>query len=165
MRQAESRHSHDRVHVRLEDRALVLLRRLVEGVAAKRETGVVEEDVEAAEALDRLGDEALATLDVGDVELELDLGLEPLDAAGAAGDADARIGELPGRRLADAARRAGDDRGLALESRHGAGLYRRVTLLRLARRVWRNGARRAGAMLVPRQGRRERPYRERYGRD
>ena len=28
-----------------------------------------------------------------------------------------------------------------------------------ARRAWRNGARRRGAMIVPRQGRRERPYR------
>src|SRR2546425_10170488 len=33
-----------------------------------------------------------------------------------------------------------------------------------SRRVWRNGARCRGAMVVPRQGRRERPYRQIWAR-
>ena len=68
---------------------LVLLGRLVERRAAEREPGVVDEDVDAAELLDRRCDEARAARRVGDVELERDIRLEPLDAARAAGDADA----------------------------------------------------------------------------
>ena len=40
--------------------ALVLLARLVERRAAEGEAGVVDEDVEPAEPLDRVGDEARA---------------------------------------------------------------------------------------------------------
>jgi hypothetical protein len=61
-----------------------------ERVAAEREAGVVDEDVEPPSSLDRRGDEALAARRVGDVELERDVRLEPLDAARAAGDARAR---------------------------------------------------------------------------
>jgi hypothetical protein len=46
--------------------------RLVERRAAECETGVVDEDVEAAELLHGLRDEALAAREVGDVELERD---------------------------------------------------------------------------------------------
>ena len=104
-----------------EDGRLVLLARLVERRAAEREAGVVDEDVEAAELLDRLRDEALAARGVGDVELERDLRLEPLDPPRAARDAHARGCERGRRRPADAGRRAGDDRALAgqVERSHG----------------------------------------------
>jgi hypothetical protein len=65
------------VDVRLQHDLLVLLGRVAEGVAAEREPGVVDEDVEpAAELRDRLLDEALAARAVGDVERERDLGRE-----------------------------------------------------------------------------------------
>ena len=60
VRQAEARHPQHAVHVRLEHGRLVLLAARVEGVAAEAEAGVVDEDVEPAERLDRRVDEALA---------------------------------------------------------------------------------------------------------
>ena len=109
------------VDVDVEDGRLVLLARLVERRAAEREAGVVDEDVEAAETLDRLRDEALAARGVGDVELERDLGLEPLDPPRAARDAHAGGCERGRRRPADAGRGAGHDRPLAaqVERSHG----------------------------------------------
>jgi len=93
MRQAEACHAHEPVHVRAEDALLVVLARLVERRAAEREACVVEEDIEASELLDGRGNEMCAALGVGDVELERDLGLEPLHSACTACDADARCGE------------------------------------------------------------------------
>ena len=58
VRQAEPRHPDEPGHVDGEDGRLVLLARLVERRATQREAGVVDEDVEAAEMLDRLPDEA-----------------------------------------------------------------------------------------------------------
>ena len=85
------------MHVRLEHGLLVLLAARVERVAAEAEAGVVDEDVEPAERLDRRVDEALAARGVGDVELERDLGLELVDAAGAAGDLRARLARARAR--------------------------------------------------------------------
>ena len=56
---------------------------------------------------------ALAARGVGDVERERDVGLEPLDAAGAADDPRALVREHARSRGADPAGGAGDDRGLA----------------------------------------------------
>src|SRR5207237_3805716 len=75
---AEARHAHEPVHVRLEDRALVLLTRLVERRAPEREAGVVDQDVDAAELADRGGNETLAAGRIGDVELEGQGGREAL---------------------------------------------------------------------------------------
>jgi hypothetical protein len=97
------------------DGRLVLLVRLVERRATQRETGVVDEDVEAAEVLDRLPDEAAAARGVGDVELERDLRLEPLHPPRAARDAHAGGCERGRSRLADARRGAGHDRPLAAQ--------------------------------------------------
>ena len=73
-------------------------------------------------------DERGAALLVGDVERERDVGVDPLDAACAADDAHAGLAELAHGRGADAARRARDDRGLALELHAGAGgAVRRLT--------------------------------------
>ena len=96
----------------------------VNGARPSARPGVVEEDVEASELLDRGGDEALAALRVGDVELELDVGLEPVDAPRAAGDADAGVLQRTRGRLPDSGRCAGDDRRLAgeVKCRHGAML-------------------------------------------
>ncbi len=57
VRQAEARHAHEPVHVRAEDRLLVLLGRLVKRCTTECEPGVVDEDVEAAELLGRSRDE------------------------------------------------------------------------------------------------------------
>ena len=59
VRQAEARHPHQPVDVRLDHPLLVVLARLPERVAADRAAGVVDEDVEPAERLDRRGDEPL----------------------------------------------------------------------------------------------------------
>ena len=58
VRQHEARDAHEPADVRLDDRVLVLLLRLDERVAAEREAGVVDEDVDAAELLERALDEA-----------------------------------------------------------------------------------------------------------
>ena len=91
VRQAEARHAHQRR--RRSCARTVASSSSVDssnGYAAEREAGVVEEDVEPAELVHRARDEALAALLVGDVELERDVGVDPLDAPRAARDADAR---------------------------------------------------------------------------
>ncbi len=85
------------------------------GIAPEGEAGVVDEDVEASERVDGSSDEALAALGVGDVELERDVRLQPVDAPRAARDPDALGTQRPRDRRADPARSAGDDRGLAFE--------------------------------------------------
>src|SRR6266550_7281738 len=123
MRQAEAGHPEQSVDVGFQHRVLIFFGRLPKGIAPEAEPGVVDEDVQAAELADRCLDESLAALSVGDVELELDLRVELVDAAGAAGDASALASEGGGRRGADAARGARDDRGLSLERGH----YPRLT--------------------------------------
>src|SRR5436190_7882006 len=118
VRQAETRHPDQAVDVRLQLHLLVFFGRLPKRVAAKAEAGVVDQDVEPAELADRGLDEPPAAFLVRDVELELDLRLQLVDAAGAAGDAGSLAGERGRRRGADAARGARDDRGLSLEARH-----------------------------------------------
>jgi hypothetical protein len=115
MRQAEARHPDEPRDVDSEHGRLVLLARLVERCAPEGEAGVVEEDVEAAEPVEGLGDEPVAALRIGHVEREGDLGLEPLDAARAPGDADTGAGKGPGGRPADPRGGAGHDRALARE--------------------------------------------------
>src|SRR5205085_9284459 len=99
---------------------LVLLARLVERSAAECEAGVVDEDVEAAEPLDRFRHEALTARRVGDVERERDLRLQPPHSTRTAGDPHARIRERHRGRAADARRGASYDRALAgqVESGH-----------------------------------------------
>ena len=67
--------------VRLEHRPVVVVRALRDRAAAERETGVVHQDVDAAELLDARGDERLAALVVGDVERRRDV---PVPASSAA---------------------------------------------------------------------------------
>ena len=124
VREAEPRHAHEPVDVRVEHRVLVLFARLGERSPAEREPGVVEEDVDASERLDGGRDEAFTALRIDDVELELDVGLEPVDAPGAAGDANAGILQRARGRLPDSGRCARDDRRLAgeVKCRHGAML-------------------------------------------
>jgi hypothetical protein len=118
IRQAEACDPDQALDVRLQHRLLIFLGRLPKGVAPEAESGVVDEDVQASELADRCLDEPLAALSVGDVELELDLRLQLVDAAGAACDASALACERGCRRGADAARGARDDRGLSLERGH-----------------------------------------------
>ncbi len=129
MRQAEARHAHQPEHVRLDHLPLVDVARLPDGVAAAREPGVVDEDVEPAEVGEGLLDEALAACRVGHVEVPV--------AAGAGVHASPGLGERPRRRGADPARRTGDDRPPAVESRHrreptGPGVNGRLKLNRPA---------------------------------
>ena len=122
VRERETRHADQPVHVRLEHRPLVGLGALVERVAAEREAGGVDERVEpAAESLHGLLDEALAARGIDDVELERDIGVDPIGPAGAARDAHPLAAERGERGRADPARGAGDDRGLAVERSHGRG--------------------------------------------
>ena len=65
---AEPRHAHQTEDVRLDHLTLVLLVRLPDRVAAPREAGVVDEDVQAAELGDGPRDELLARRRIGDVE-------------------------------------------------------------------------------------------------
>ena len=123
VRKDEARHADQPVHVRLEDGALVLLGGRGEGVAPEAQAGVVEEDVDAAAELrDGLLDEAGGALRIGHVELEADVGLEPVAAPRPAGHARALACERAGGRSADSRRGAGDDRGLSLEGSHGLSL-------------------------------------------
>ena len=115
MREAEARHPYDPVDVRVQDGRLVLLVRLPERIAAEREPCVVEEDVDPAELRRRLPDERLRALAVGDVEREREVRVDPLHAARASDHARSRLAELAHGRSADPARRARDDRRLALE--------------------------------------------------
>jgi hypothetical protein len=109
--QHKPRHPHEPVDVRLEDPALVLLGRVRERLATQRKAGGVDEDVRGP----RLLDEASAALGITDVELEGDVGLEPLDPPRATDDA--RAFRLQPARCcgADSARGAGDDRRRAVE--------------------------------------------------
>src|SRR5437867_3156063 len=101
MRQAEAGHPEQSVDVGFQHRVLIFFGRLPKGIAPEAEAGVVDEDVEAAELADRGLDEPLAALSVGDVELELDLRLQLVDAAGAACAASALARERgPSRRAA-----------------------------------------------------------------
>ena len=70
--------------------------------------------------------EALAARRIGDVELDGDVRLEPLDSPRTADDAGALGREQARRRGADSARGARDDRGLAVEPAHAATGTRRV---------------------------------------
>ena len=122
VREREPRHADQPVHVRLEHRLLVGLVALVERIAAEREAGRVDEHVEpAAESLHGLLDEALAARGIGDVELERDLRVDPVDAPRPAGDARGFATERGDDCRADPTRGAGDDRGLAVERGHGRG--------------------------------------------
>src|SRR6266545_1966407 len=129
MRQAESRHADQPVDVRLEHGPLVLLAAGVERVAAQCKPGSVDENVDAAQLLRRLRDEALAALHVGYVQLQWrDRRRDPVDAARPADDAGTLAGKgLRGRR-ANPARRPGDDRRPSLQ------LWHRATLTALERR-------------------------------
>jgi hypothetical protein len=112
VREAEARHADQPVDVRIEDRSLVLLRRLLERIAAESEPCVVDEDVEAAELGGRALHERLAARGIRYVELERDVGVDRVDAARSSGHARARLAEIAHCRSADPARRARDDRGL-----------------------------------------------------
>ena len=96
-------------------RCLVLGGRLGERRPPEREPGVVEEDVDPAELGDRRLDERGRAGLVGDVDLERDVGLDPLHPPRAAGDANARLAQLAHRRGADPGGGAGDDRRLAAQ--------------------------------------------------
>ena len=87
----------------------------VNGVAAEREARVVVEDVDAAELRRGARDERRAALLVGDVEGEREVRVDSLDTTRAADDAHSSLAQLAHGRRAEAARRARDDRGLALE--------------------------------------------------
>ena len=87
------RHPHQPGDVGAEHPRLVLVARLVERRAAERPARVVDEDVEPAELLHRLGDEARAALGLGHVQLERNLGLEPLHPSGSACDMHSEGGE------------------------------------------------------------------------
>ena len=89
VRQAEARHPHHPVDVRLDHPLLVVLARLPERVAADRTAGVVDEDVQPAERLDRGLDERARAAGVGDVELVREVPFEAVDAPGPDGDLDA----------------------------------------------------------------------------
>ena len=122
VRQREPGDPDEPVHVRLEDGPLVLLAALVEGIAAERETRRVDEHVDAAaELLDGTLDEALAARRIGHVELDRGVGVDPLGTACAAGYPRSFRPERRDGRRADAARGAGDDRGLAFERSHARG--------------------------------------------
>src|SRR5581483_11242436 len=113
------------VDVGLDHPLLVVLARLPERVAADRTAGVVDEDVEPAEGLERAVEEALAARGVGDVQLVNEVAFEALDSARADRDLDAVLAQQPRGRGADPRGRARDDRGLSVERRHGDGAYRR----------------------------------------
>src|SRR6266545_4186773 len=123
MRQAESRHADQPVDVRLEHGPLVLLAAGVERVAAQCKSGSVDENVDAAQLLRRFRDEALAALDVGDVELQRRDGrCDPIGTTRPADDAGALAGKGLRRRRAYPARRPGDDCRPSFQLWHGATL-------------------------------------------
>ena len=115
VRKREPRDADRSVDVRVQHGRLVLRRRLRERVAPESETGVVVEDVDAAELRCCARDERCAALLVGDVEGERDVRVDALDAPCAADDAHSGLAQLAHGRRSEAARRARDDRGLALE--------------------------------------------------
>src|SRR5919198_5135097 len=123
VRQAEARHPDKSVHVRLEDRALVVLGAVVERVASECEAGGIDEDVDPAQLLGSRRDETLTALRIGDVQLERrHRGSNAVGPPRTAYHTDA----LPRQRLrrgrADAARRAGDDGRLSLQGGHRGSL-------------------------------------------
>src|SRR6266516_96546 len=120
VRQAEAGDADQPVDVRLQHCLLILFASLPKGVAAETKAGVVDEDVQCAELPDRVPDEPLATFRSGDVELELDLGFELLDAPRPAGHTGAFACDGGRRGCADPARGAGDDRGLSVKQGHEA---------------------------------------------
>ncbi len=109
VREAQAGHAQHAVDVRVQDGLLVLEVRLRERVAAEREAGVVEEDVDAAELRDRLRHECSGALLVRDVDVQRHVGLDPLHPPRAAHDAHAHLAQLAHGRGTDAAGRAGDD--------------------------------------------------------
>ena len=133
VREHEPRHPHHAVDVRVHHPLLVVGGRLGERCPPEREPGVVEEDVDPAELGDRRLDERGRVGLVGDVDLERDVGLDPLDPSRAAGDADPGLAQLAHRRSADPGGGAGDDRRLAVQVHvhgpkgRGFSLYPRVS--------------------------------------
>ncbi len=123
VRKAQARHAEDSVHVRMQDRLLVLGIRLPERIATEREPGVVEEDVDASELVGRAAHEGGSALLVHDVEREREVGLDSLDPPRPADHSHAGLPQLARGRRADAAGRARDDRGLAGQI-HGVRLLR-----------------------------------------
>ncbi len=125
MREAQPRHAHQPEDVRLDHRPLVVLVDVLDRVAAEREPGVVDEDVDGAELLDHPLDEALGARAVAHVDVVDDVaGTAPLaSVARAHADAGAVVFERARRGRADPARRARHDRRLAVEGRHGGGRY------------------------------------------
>ena len=124
VREGEPRDAQDAVDVRVQHRLLVIGGRLGERNAAQREAGVVEEDVDPTERLDRPVDERAARRLVGDVERQGDVGVDALDPPGTAHDPHARLAQLPHGRGADPRGGAGDDCCLAREA-HARTLTRR----------------------------------------
>src|SRR5205807_1879053 len=128
---AEGHHGVDVEH-RLEVLVGHLVDRRVERIA-----GVVDDDVDLAEGVDRLGHELVGRARLGQVagehrRLTADLGARLLgDVSVEVVDEDLRavLHEQLRRRPADAARRAGDDRRLAVEYSHSVALL-------LLLRVW-----------------------------
>ena len=115
VRKREPRDPDRSVDVRVQHGRLVLRRRLRERVAPESEAGVVVEDVDAAELRCCARDERRAALLVGDVEGEREVRVDALDAPRAADDAHSGLAQLAHGRRSEAARRARDDRCLALE--------------------------------------------------
>ena len=123
--EAEPRHAEDAVDVRVQDGRLVLLVRLPERVAAEGEPGVVEEDVEPADLGDRPLDERHAALLVSRVELEREIGLDPLDPPRTTDHVNACLAQLAHGRCSDSARGTGDNGrlfGQAHRVSHSSGL-------------------------------------------
>ena len=116
VRQAEARHAHQPGDVRRDHGRLIRFGRFGDRIAAERQAGVVEEDVEPAERVHRGLDEALAAFRVGHVELERHVRVDAFDTACSARDANSQRAQVPHDGRADPARRAGDDRGLAFEA-------------------------------------------------
>src|SRR6185437_12412972 len=102
---------------------VVLVGCLPEGLAPESEAGVVDEDVDPAEPGNRVLDEAAAARRIAHVELERDVGVDPVDAPRAAGDLGACFAQRTYRPRAEAARGAGDDRPLAVEPAHCVRIY------------------------------------------
>jgi hypothetical protein len=109
----------------VQDGPLVVEIRFGERIAAESEARIVEEDVHAAELRDRLLDERRRALLVRDVDVQRHVRLDPLDPPRPADDTHSGLAQLADRRRADAARRTGDDRSLALELHHRSLVTRR----------------------------------------
>ena len=121
MRKTEACHAQEPVHVRLEHGVLVVLSARRERVAAQREAGPVDEDVQAPESLDRLRDEPLAARRVGDVQSQRHVARDAFQTACAARDPCSFALKRPRCGRSNPARGARDDGGLAFEGSHGGG--------------------------------------------